>query len=363
MERIRGSSFHYNTYQIPAQPRGAVEASAEKKNMQVTGASGNRDTLEVSNDWRTQAADFLEQIEQEYKDISILVGQSADRNSIPRLAAGLGKGTYLVVSEEFLERMGNSKEEFMKCKTAMTQILEKLSGDAGKYLSHGAVLGEKNITPWSVPIPEKEEVKFPVPESGKETGYGFSTIDEWKHKFTYKCNNYSAAAIYSRLAGAATKGQVSSVLGEAHRNMGSLRLAAALGNDKDKAKAQAAIGSLQKLLVRGKQKMRRLDEETLTKIKKNRAQKKNELKRARQMKLELERKRSRRNSADSALRAEGMLDDVNRKLQFQEEKEWGFEAAMPVMPDAALLPGGMDPVSAGTVFTASEVAIGAEITF
>lgn len=364
MDRIRRSGSYQGTYSLSAQLYEEVAASKGKNNAQEMVNSKNHDIWEVSADWRGQVEEFLEQMEREYSGISIVIGDAANCTSVPRLAAGLGGGTHLVVTEEFLKRMGSSKEEFLKCKTVMKEILEKLAGEAGKYLGNGAVLREKSITPWSVPMPEKQESGLPFPASGQNARYGFSTIDDWKRKFSVKYTNYGASVAYGRLAGASTKGQVRTVMGEAHRSMASLRLVVALGDDKDKAKARAAIGSLQKLLVRGKRKMRRLDEETLLKIKKNRAQKQNELKKARQMKLELERRRSSRHSADHALRAEGMLDDANRKLRFYDEKDRKYEPAMPAMPEVSL-PSGTDMgiSSAGGTFAASDVVTGAEISF
>lgn len=233
MERIKGSSFHYSTYQSPAQQHGTAEASAEKKNTQETETSGNYDVLDFSGVRRSQMEGSLEQMDPLRKN---------------------------------------------------------------------------------------------------------SPTDEWKRQFSYKYNDNGSATAYTRMASASTKSQVRGAMGEAHRNMASLRLVVAFGDDKDKAKAKAAISSLQKLLTRGKRKMRRLDEETLVKIKKDRAEKKNELKRARQMKLELEKKRTRRQLADSMLRTEGMLDDANRKLQFQEDGEQKYGAAVPntTTPNAAV---------------------------
>lgn len=364
MDRIRRSGSYQRTYSLSAQLYEEIAASKGKNNAQEMVNSKNHDIWEVSADWSGKVEEFLEQMEQEYSGISIVIGDAANCTSIPKLAAGLGGGTHLVVTGEFLKRMGSSKEEFFKCKTAMTEILEKLAGEAGKYLGNGAVLKEKSITPWSVPMPEKQESGLSFPASGQDAKYGFSTIDDWKRRFSVKYTNYGASVAYGRLAGASTKGQVRTVMSEAHRSMASLRLVVALGDDKDKVKARAAIGSLQKLLVRGKRKMRRLDEETLLKIKKNRAQKQNELKKARQMKQELERRRSSRHSADHALRAEGMLDDANRKLRFYDEKEQKYEAVMPVMLDAPL-PSGADIeiAPAEGTFAASVVVTGAEISF
>lgn len=365
MERIRGSNGYHNAYQMSAQLHKAAGtgASAEKNNLQGTENSRSSDVLELSADWMKQTEDFLDQMEKEYPGVSIIFRESVSGNSVPWLAAGLGAGTHLVLTRDFLERMGSSKEEFLKCKNAMTEILERLTGEKGKVLANGAVLGGSSITPWSVPIPEGQEAGFQFQASDQKFDFELSGANDWKKKFSVKYSSSGAAASYSRLAGAATKGQVRNVMGEAHRSMASLRMVIAFGDDKDAMKARSEIGSLQKLLVRSKRKIRRLDEETLIKIRKKRAQKQNELKKYRQMKLELEKKRSHRRSADSALRAEGMLEDANRKLRFQEEKDRGYEASVPVMPDMALPSGGVGAVSGGAAFAVSEVVTGAEISF
>lgn len=361
MERIRGSSLYRNVYQMPAQLQKTAGSSAEHNNLQGTENSKNQDVLEFSTDWMKQAEDFLEQMEREYPGISIVFRESVNGSSIPWLAAGLGAGTHLVVTRDFLERMGSSKEEFMKCKTAVTDILAQLKGEAGKVLANGAVLGRDSVRSWSVPVPAGQEPTFPLPPSNQNNDLGLPKPNDWKKKFAVKYSNYGAAASYSRLAGASTKGQVRTVMGEAHRSMASLRMVIAFGDDKDAMKAKAAIGSLQKLLVRGKRKMRRLDEETLLKIRKNRAQKQNELKKYRQMKLELEKKRSHRRSADSALQAEGMLEDANRKLRFHEDRDREYEAAVPAVPDMALPSAGVMPVPGGAAFSAEAVVVSAEV--
>ena len=91
-------------------------------------------------------------------------------------------------------------------------------------------------------------------------------------RITVSCSSYSTAGGYARLAGAFTKGQVQTVLGETHRNIASLRMAASLGDSRQREKAQASIASLQSLIRRGKRKMKKLDEENRLKIRKKRAE-------------------------------------------------------------------------------------------
>ena len=107
-------------------------------------------------------------------------------------------------------------------------------------------------------------------------------------------------------------------MGEARRSMASLRMVASLGNQKEQAKARSAISSIQKLLVRGSRKIRRLNEEELAKIKKKKAAEK---KKAEKLKVELQKKRNARKIADRGIAMEGHLADVNHAFQFRNRDE------------------------------------------
>lgn len=363
MERISGANPYRGTYGLSARPYEAADRAVKKDMNKGLDYPRSRDALELTAEWDKKANEALEQLRQEYKGISIIVRDSVNGNSIPKLAAGLGGGTHLVVSRSFLERMGSSREEFLTCRNVMAGILEQLAEEASGCLGNGAVLGESGVTFWSVPAPEKQAQGSPGLTDRQNPGLEFPDPNEWKRRMSVRSSSYATAAGFGRMANASTKGQVRTVMGEVHRSIASLRLVIALGDDKEKARARAAVGSLQKLLVRGKRKMRKLDEETLLKIRKNRAQKNHELKKYRQMKQEIEKKRRLRSVSDGALRAEGILDEANRKFRFYEDKDREYEAAVPVMPAVAMPSGGAMPAGGEGVFSAGAVVVGAEIAF
>ncbi len=136
---------------------------------------------------------------------------------------------------------------------------------------------------------------------------------------------------YARLAGASSKAQVRSAMSEARRSIGSLQMAASMGETmKERNKARAAISSLQKLLLRGSRKIRRLNEEELVRLRKKRAVKK---KKEEQLRLELQKKRNARYMADRAILMEGHLDDVNNAFRFRKLRDDGWEEGTIYPPD------------------------------
>lgn len=162
----------------------------------------------------------------------------------------------------------------------------------------------------------------------------------------------SAAGIYGRLANASTKAQVETVLAETQRAIANFGVAAIFGDDKQRQKARAAIGSLRKLILRGNRKIRKLDEETLIKIRKKQAEQNRNRKRARSYQIELKRKKAGRHDYDSGLRAEGALIDANSEYQiYIREQNKIYEYIQPGGP-------GGSP-SGEAVMDAGEMAVGA----
>lgn len=128
---------------------------------------------------------------------------------------------------------------------------------------------------------------------------------------------YSVAGCYTRLATASTKGQVQNVMSTARQSISELRMASCFGEDEDRAKARAAIASMQKLLQRGNRKIRRLNEEEIVKMRRRQAEKAEERRKELALRMELKRMRSKRLSADSSIRAEGELEDKNNDFRFR----------------------------------------------
>lgn len=368
-KRMRCSSTtnpYGKMYDIAIPSYGTAGKNVSSNLLKETGGSRNCDVVDISADWAKEAQDFLEQMKQEYRGVHIRIQDPSDPfcgSSVAQMAEDLGNGTYLIVSRDFLERMGSSREDYLACRNVMESILRQLLRDSGKNLANGAVLGEHTASYWSVPVPEIQPPAFPSKSVQSGPDYGIpDTGLQSDIKMKAGSSACSSAFSYARLAGASTKGQVRTVMGEAHRSIASLRMVIALGDDREKAKARAAVGSLQKLLVRGSKKLKKLDEETLLKIRRNRAKKQRHMKKARRFKQELQKKRSVRYTFDSALRTEGLLDEANRKWQFYDDKD------QETVPYGAagmdMIPGGGTAAGMGDgAFTAADVAVSEPVSF
>ena len=148
--------------------------------------------------------------------------------------------------------------------------------------------------------------------------------------------------------------------------MGNLRTVVSLGSQKEAAKARAAISSIQKALVRGSRKIRKLNEEELTKIKKKRA---TEKKKQEKLKLELQKKRNARKISDRGIAMEGHLADANHAVQFRNRDE--EERYMDYSPfgaaAAAVLEMPIDTIAAGADMSGgiavSDISVSAGISF
>ena len=105
-------------------------------------------------------------------------------------------------------------------------------------------------------------------------------------------------------------------MSEAYQNMASLRLVTCFGEAKERAKAYKAIRSLEKLMVRSRQKIRHLDQENLLTLRKRRAQKKQQEEKVRQIQQELKKKQTQRKLRDRRIVREGEeADQEIRRLK------------------------------------------------
>lgn len=168
---------------------------------------------------------------------------------------------------------------------------------------------------------------------------GTSSVSKFK---TSSTSSYSVAGCYTRLATASTKAQVWDVMATARRSISELRMTSCFGEAEDRAKARAAIASMQKLLHRGNRKIRRLNEEEIVKLRSRRAEKAEERREELALKIELKRMKAKRLSADSSIRAEGELEDMNHDFRFRKHYDnhpyisSGSAALNPPVPNTAL---------------------------
>ena len=110
------------------------------------------------------------------------------------------------------------------------------------------------------------------------------------------------------MARANSKGEVRKVMGDVHRSIANLRLVAFYGDEKERIKARTAMRSLQKLLVRGNRKIKKLNQEEIMDVREKKAKRAGKERKVRAVKLEIKKMRSARKRVDHNLVREGISD-------------------------------------------------------
>ncbi|WP_077609622.1 hypothetical protein [Clostridium sp. Marseille-P2415] len=267
-----------------------------------------KDRVEFSEEWsgmdlKDIVKKALDCLKEQYPSIDIVIDEKESVGELPGLAAGLGRGTHLVISQKFLERMGSSTEEFGKCSSVLTGIAKQLACQEGSSMASGAYVGQSGAAFWTAG-------NRPETGEGRLAGFsGFSDTSADKNNIlTNQLSKTAAVSVsrhYSRLAGARTKGQVQTVMADVQRSIGNLQMTAVYGDDEEKVKASRALRSLKKLLARGNRKISRLNKEQLAALKKKRAEKEQEEKKAEQARQEMKRIRAGKTGSDHSLVMEG----------------------------------------------------------
>lgn len=291
----------------------------------------------------------LKTLEKDFPQVQILIGTDLNANQLKHVAASLGEGKHLILSSDWLQQITSSPEAFEQGKQILRQVISGISKGEEDFSALGAYIDTEGVRVWHAKSSSEEP--SPLEQLQKEYENMTKMLEKMKEEtkkasdpdnkpFKVKVSNsaYSVSNVYSRLASAKSKSQVQSAMSEARRNIGTLRVVASMGTTQEKNKARAAMSSLQKVLLRGSRKIRRLNEEDLTRIRKKRAEKKEQELRLR---IELQKKKNARRTADSAIAMEGHLEDVNnafrfRKLHKDEDwKEGSIYSAYPSTPTAA----------------------------
>lgn len=296
-----------------------VSSSRQKENAAVSTRKPNLDQLhltqEAPSDLKTQAGQLLDQLAEAYPDIHFQIIPDDEWGDLKELAAQLGHGKHLVISESFLERMMSSQEDFLACRGALLKSVLLLSADN----ADGVFLKEDQAVSWNVQSgsPSRPGSTLPQPDPFQSIAQLLESLDQrensrpgstdYRGHLNKTASNTSG--LYARLAQANSKRAVLSVMSDAHRNIASLRLTSCFGSTEDQVKARRAIRSLQKLLLRGNQKNRRLNQENLLKIRKRRAEEKKQEAKALKIQLELKRRKTARKSVDNAIFFEGQQEE------------------------------------------------------
>lgn len=371
MSRITSAVSQVSTNNI----RGASPKTQAPAESYTDGKSIPKDDFTLSEGWPDQTVlknaviEELSTLQKDFSKVNIVIGTGVNDGNLASVAGGLGAGKHLIISEEWLQKMSTDAESFEKGKTILRQVLSQLSKDSEGLLAQGAYIGENEVKIWAAGDPVKEEQPDPYAEEKRVIEQMKKMTEEMKNaknksKIKVSASTFSVSGIYSKLASARSKGQVQTAMGEARRSMATLRTVISLGSQKEKAKARAALNSAQKALVRGSRKIRQLNEEELTKIKKKKA---TEKKKRERLKQELEKKKNSRRIADRGIAMEGHLADANHAVRFrnrdEEERYMDYSpyaaAAVPEMP--------VDTIAAGADMAGgiavSDISVSAGISF
>ena len=302
------------TYSNPAPTAGTESTASAALKTEGPKTSVLQDQLKlsesVSSSPETKTRKLLEQLTKNFPGIQFEITSDTDFLNLKKKAASMGEGKHLLISEAFLARMASSEQDYQECRTMLLSSVLFLAENHGD----GVFLGENQAASWN--IREKEDSK---PKSSleqmlqnlKQAGSGSG--QKWKVSSNV---SFETSSLYRKLAQCGTKANIQSVVSEAYQNMASLRLVTCFGEAKERAKAYKAIRSLEKLMVRSRQKIRHLDQENLLKLRKRRAQKKQQEEKVRQIQQELKKKQTQRKLRDRRIVREGEeADQEIRRLK------------------------------------------------
>jgi hypothetical protein len=291
---------------------------------QQTAESANQDaaifTYQDQKAARASAVkDSILELQKSFANVSIVMSSALDTNSLSRTAAGLGSGLHLILTRDFVDRMGSSQEEYEKCTAQLKNILAALSENTDKSLGAGAYVDKKGVRFWQTDTQESKEdslagdkgLRSMLDEMKKNSQQQKTSSQTSEKKLrTGTKSVYSVLSVYARLANASTKGQVSAAMGQAQRKIGTIRAAANQGDGSERAQARAAIASCRNLLIRGRRKIRQLDQESIAKMREKQALKKANSAHIQQVRREAARLRTVRRSNDNAIFTEGVMRDM-----------------------------------------------------
>lgn len=130
----------------------------------------------------------------------------------------------------------------------------------------------------------------------KEDTYSFHLYKDDAGKFQLQTSKPkdSSSQLTKRLVNASGQVEVRQVVAKASSEMVNLKMIAAVGNKEDAAVARAAIRRLERLIGRAQRKIRDLDDEDILRVRKAKAEKQRESKKAEEIKKELRERMAKR---------------------------------------------------------------------
>ena len=101
--------------------------------------------------------DYLRVLEKDYPGVTILIRDREDVRDLKQLAASLGKGRFLVVTTDFLKRMGRDAGKYERCKTVLKETVRGLALGVSANASEGACLDTDSKKTWAAPASGKQK--------------------------------------------------------------------------------------------------------------------------------------------------------------------------------------------------------------
>jgi hypothetical protein len=238
------------------------------------------DNFDVSNfdleiiDYKKLTKSTLEDLSKNYKNINIYILEKGKAMDIKSLANNLGNGKHLIISKDFIDKMGSGEEAYNRGKAIVEQILKDMSsfdfGLKNGIKSYGSVIDDKSINFWIGY--EKRDIDKQKDASIKLAQNNFldpiknleKQGDEFKKKLksiNKTVNIKTPMDVYSRLASAKSKPEVMSVVSMARSNITKLKRSIKDSDNNQKIKIKAMINQLEKAITRSYRKIKDLASE------------------------------------------------------------------------------------------------------
>lgn len=247
-------------------------------------------------------------------------------NDIASYAAAAGSGLHLTLSESFLEAMGRDEESFQAGVLLIHDALGQLAGKVGQKLSEGRpvigagiVINENGVSTWTSSPPKDERVEE-LKRMIEQLEESRKRMLEKMRKQQKKTIDANPRELMTRLVRAEVQQSARDVLIATNHKIFTLRIAAAAGDQYDQNKVRAALSNLQRVANRARAKIRRLDEEQTIRSREKRAQHERELKKMRELRAELYKRKSKRRNREYAQLFESYGPRNLRKDRDEEEE-------------------------------------------
>lgn len=104
--------------------------------------------------------DYLRVLEKDYPGVTILIRDREEVRDLKQLAASLGKGRFLVVTTDFLKRMGRDTGEYERCKNVLKETARGLAMGGSANASEGACLDAAGKKTWAAAGRQKSGQKM-----------------------------------------------------------------------------------------------------------------------------------------------------------------------------------------------------------